>query len=263
MKKKKDKKDIADLLKIMARLRDPREGCVWDIEQTFASIAPYTLEEAYEVVDAIARENHDDLKDELGDLLLQVVYHARMAEEADLFEFGDVVTAICEKMIRRHPHVFGGERVDTAAAQTRAWEALKARERGNSSTSVLDDVPVALPALTRGTKLSDRAARVGFDWPDTGSVRKKLDEELAELDEELANDDRDGLAAEIGDVMFTLVNLCRRLALDPERCLREANARFDRRFRHVERQVMERGGDWGSHDLAALDRFWHEAKRSE
>ena len=263
MKKEHDRDDISQLIEIMARVRDPIEGCVWDIEQTFASIAPYTLEEAYEVVDAIARENHDDLRDELGDLLLQVVYHARMAEEADLFEFGDVVTAICAKMIRRHPHVFGGERVDTAEAQTRAWEALKARERGNSSTSLLDDVPVALPALTRGTKLSGRAARVGFDWPDTGSVREKLDEELAELDEVLTKDDRDGQAAEIGDVMFTLVNLCRHLALDPERCLREANARFDKRFRHVERQVRERGGDWERHDLAALDRLWREAKQSE
>ncbi len=263
MKKEQHSEDISELLKIMARLRDPRDGCVWDIEQTFATIAPYTLEEAYEVVDAIARENHEDLKDELGDLLLQVVYHARMAEEAGAFDFGDVVSAICSKMIRRHPHVFGNESVDTAEAQTQAWEALKARERHDSSASVLDGVPVALPALTRGTKLSGRAARVGFDWPDTGAVRDKLDEELTEFDEALADGDRDGLAAEIGDVMFTLVNLCRHLALDPERCLREANARFDKRFRHVEREVRERGGDWDKHDLAALDRLWRKAKQAE
>ena len=249
----------------MARLRDPREGCPWDLEQTFASIAPYTLEEAYEVVDAIAREDREGLKDELGDLLLQVVYHARLAEETGAFDFGDVVAAICAKMIRRHPHVFGDDRVATAAAQTQAWETLKAAERGaaQDGDSVLDGVPVALPALTRATKLTGRAARLGFDWPDAGGVRDKLDEESAELDAAMADGDRESMAVEMGDMLLTLVNLCRHLALDPERCLRGANARFENRFRRVERRVQARGGDWENQELATLDRLWQEAKQAE
>ena len=220
----------------MARLRNPDDGCVWDLEQTFESIAPYTLEEAYEVVDAITRENLDDLRDEMGDLLLQVVYHARMAEEEGAFDFGDVVAGICDKMVRRHPNVFGTDRVETAEGQIRAWEAIKAKERGEAGSvaSVLDGIPVALPALQRGTKLSNRTARVSFDWPDTASVREKLDEELAELDEACAAGNPAEIASEMGDTLFSLVNLCRHLKLDPERCLREANARFETRFRRLE-----------------------------
>ena len=247
----------------MARLRDPSEGCVWDLEQTFATIAPYTLEEAYEVVDAITREDMDDLRDELGDLLLQVVYHARMAEEAGAFDFDDVVTAICDKMIRRHPHVFGQDTVDTAEAQTRAWEALKADERGGSGARTLDGVPVALPALVRGSKLSGRAARVGFDWPDIAGARRKLDEELAELDEAIGEGNRDGMADEMGDTLFTLINLCRHLKLDPERCLREANSKFETRFRRLEELVRSQQGDWTGYDIEALELLWQEAKQAE
>ena len=247
----------------MARLRDPNGGCVWDIEQTFESIAPYTLEEAYEVVDAIAREDLDDLRDELGDLLLQVVYHARMAEEGGAFDFGDVVASISDKMVRRHPNVFGSDRIDTAEGQVEAWEALKAKEREGTEAGALDGVPVALPALQRGTKLSNRAARVGFDWPDTASVREKVDEELAELDEAFATGNQADVAAEMGDTLFSLVNLCRHLKLDPERCLREANARFETRFRRLEGLVQAQEGDWSSYDIRSLERLWQKAKRAQ
>ena len=247
----------------MARLRDPNDGCVWDIEQTFESIAPYTLEEAYEVVDAITREDFDDLRDELGDLLLQVVYHARMAEEGGAFDFGDVVASISDKMVRRHPNVFGSDRIDTAEGQIGAWEELKAKEREESETGVLGGVPVALPALQRGTKLSSRAARVGFDWPDIASVREKVDEELAELDEACATGNQVDVAAEMGDTLFSLVNLCRHLKLDPERCLREANARFEIRFRRLEGFVLAQEGDWGSYDIQSLERLWQEAKKTK
>jgi len=265
MNKETDKQHISKLLEIMAQLRNPDNGCVWDLEQTFESIAPYTLEEAYEVVDAITREDPDDLRDELGDLLLQVVYHARMAEEEGAFDFGDVVAGICDKMVRRHPNVFGTDRVDTAEGQTRAWEAMKAKERGEarSGASVLDGIPVALPALQRGAKLSNRTARVGFDWPDTASVRDKLDEELDELDEACAAGDRTHMAAEMGDTLFSLINLCRHLKLDPERCLREANARFETRFRRLEELVQAQQGDWGSYDIQALERLWQVAKRAQ
>ena len=262
MIKEQDKQYISKLLEIMARLRDPVDGCVWDLEQTFESIAPYTLEEAYEVVDAITRENLDDLRDELGDLLLQVVYHARMAEEDGAFDFGDVVAGICDKMVRRHPNVFGSDRIETAEGQIKAWEALKAKEREETEAGVLDGVPVALPALQRGTKLSDRAARVGFDWPDTASVREKVEEELAELDEACAAGNQADMAAEMGDTLFSLLNLCRHLKLDPERCLREANARFESRFRRLEGLVQAQDGDWGSYDIQALEQMWQEAKRT-
>ncbi len=260
-----DKQHISNLLDIMARLRDPDEGCVWDLEQTFESIAPYTLEEAYEVVDAITREDLDDLRDELGDLLLQVVYHARMAEEGGAFRFGDVVAGICDKMVRRHPNVFGTARIDTAEGQIGAWEAIKAKERGEagSGAGVLDGVPVALPALQRGTKLSNRAARVGFDWPDTASVREKVDEELAELDEACGAGNEADMAAEMGDTLFSLVNLCRHLKLDPERCLREANARFESRFRRLEVLVQAQEGDWGNYDIQALEQLWQKVKQAQ
>ena len=245
----------------MAALRNPDRGCPWDLEQTFASIGAYTLEEAYEVVDAIAREDLDALKDELGDLLLQVVYHARMAEEAGAFAFGDVVAAICDKMIRRHPHVFGDERVADAEAQTRAWNALKEQERSEPRTGTLDGVSVALPALVRAIKLGRRAARVGFDWPDRDGVRAKVDEELGELDAAVRSGDRGRVAAELGDALFALVNLSRHLDLDAEACLRGANARFERRFRTLEANVKAAGGGWEHYDLEALEALWRDAKR--
>jgi len=258
--------DIEKLLAVMAALRNPNGGCPWDLEQTFASIAPYTIEEAYEVADAIEREDYEGLKDELGDLLLQVVYHARMAEEAGHFVFGDVVGAICDKMIRRHPHVFADAQVANARAQTSAWESMKAEERANQRGPVglLDQVPHALPALTRAAKLGSRASRVGFDWDDASGPRAKVDEEIHELDQAIAGDDRPAMAAEMGDALFALVNLCRHLDLDPEQCLRGANARFARRFQRVEGWVRtEAAGDWASCDIERLEALWQRAKGEE
>jgi MazG family protein len=252
---------IDNLLDIMVRLRDPDDGCPWDREQTFASIAPYTIEEAYEVADAIARDDLADLKDELGDLLLQVVYHARIAQEMGAFDFAAVVAAICDKMTRRHPHVFGDEQVHSAAAQTLAWEVLKdAETTDESGASVLDGLPKALPALTRATKLGHRAARVGFDWRELAGPRAKVDEELRELDEAVAGAGEDAIEAEMGDVLFALANVCRHLQLDPEACLRGANVRFEERFRRVEEKVGAAGGDWQAFDTEALEAFWQEAK---
>ncbi len=253
---------INNILEIMVRLRDPDTGCPWDREQTFSTIAPYTIEEAYEVADAVARGDLADLKDELGDLLLQVVYHARMAEESGAFNFGDVVGAICDKMTRRHPHVFADEDVESAEAQTLAWDALKDAESAEDSPgSVLDGVTLALPALTRATKLGRRAARVGFDWPEVAGPRAKLDEELLELDEAISSASDDAISAEMGDVLFALANVCRHLKLDPEDCLRGANRRFEQRFRRVEEKVTAAGGDWQAFDLERLESFWQDAKR--
>jgi len=265
MTAKTDPPALTELLDIMARLRDRERGCPWDVEQTFATIAPYTIEEAYEVADAIERNDLRDLKDELGDLLFQVVFHARMAEEAGAFAFGDVARAICDKMLRRHPHVFGAAHVADSAEQTRRWEELKREERGSASpdAGLLDDVPVGLPALTRAVKLGKRAATVGFDWPDVAGVRAKVDEELAELDAAAAGGDRDDVAAEMGDLLFSVGNWCRHLQLDPETCLRAANARFARRFRAVEAAVAASGRPWSSHDANALDALWRRAKASE
>jgi nucleoside triphosphate diphosphatase len=277
MDKQDDNRHIEKLLEIMATLRDPAGGCPWDREQTFATIAPYTIEEAYEVADAIERGALDDLEGELGDLLFQVVFHARMAEEARSFDFGDVVAGICAKLVRRHPHVFGERRGLDVTAQTRLWEEIKREERGAAGAAgVLDGVPVGLPALSRAAKLGKRAATVGFDWPDVAGVREKVSEELAELDTALAARSAapssagaaitgavgadSAVAAEVGDLLFTLANLCRHLDLDPETCLRGANARFEKRFDHVEAQVRAAGGDWSAHDAAALDRLWREAK---
>jgi len=253
---------LDDLLAIMARLRDPERGCPWDLEQTFATIAPYTIEEAYEVADAIERGDLEELKDELGDLLFQVVFHARMAEEAGAFAFEDVARAICDKMLRRHPHVFGDQRVAGSEQQSKRWEEIKREERGTAdpSAGVLDDVPVGLPALTRAVKLGKRAATVGFDWPDVAGVRAKVDEELGELDAAAASGDRDEIAAEMGDLLFSVANWCRHLDLDPETCLRSANERFTRRFRGVESDVAASGRPWSSHDAAALDELWRRAK---
>jgi tetrapyrrole methylase family protein/MazG family protein/ATP diphosphatase len=250
-----------DLLKIMARLRDPQSGCPWDVEQTFRTIAPYTLEEAYEVTDAIERDDLVGLREELGDLLLQVVFHAQMAHEQRLFGFDDVVRGICEKLVRRHPHVFGGEKVADAAEQTRVWEDTKQREKQASgrAASLLDDVPATLPASTRAVKLTKRAARLGFDWPDADGVLEKVDEELAELREARASGDVRAIEHEFGDVLFALANLGRHLGVDPETALRGANQRFDRRFRHVER----RSGETGARDLETLDAYWREAKAAE
>jgi nucleoside triphosphate diphosphatase len=264
MKAKSDPAPLARLLEIMARLRDRESGCPWDLEQTFATIAPYTIEEAYEVADAIERDDLTELKDELGDLLFQVVFHSHMAEEAGAFAFDDVARAICEKLLRRHPHVFGDQKIAGSAEQTKRWEEIKREERGaEPSAGVLDDVPVGLPALTRAVKLGKRAATVGFDWPDVAGVRAKVDEELAELDAAAASGERDALAAEMGDLLFSVANWCRHLQLDPESCVRSANERFARRFRTVERAVARDGRGWSDYDAAALDELWRRAKAAE
>ncbi len=265
--------DIRRLLAIMARLRDPVGGCPWDVEQTFASIAPYTIEEAYEVADAIARGDLANLRDELGDLLLQVVFHARMAEETCAFAFADVVAAICDKMERRHPHVFADAVVDSAAAQTRAWEEQKAAERLAAKDAVadmephsaLDGVPLALPATTRAAKLQKRAARVGFDWPDATSALAKFAEEADELALEMADGaDRDRLEDELGDLLFTCVNVARKLDLDPEAALRRANAKFERRFRRIEALAAAAGDTpLAAMTLDELEALWQRAKADE
>lgn len=265
MKKQGSRESIEKLLEIMARLRDPSGGCPWDREQTFATIAPYTIEEAYEVADAIERGAYDELASELGDLLFQVVFHARMAEEAGLFDFAAVAEAISAKMLRRHPHVFGAETVGDSHEQTRRWEDIKRAERAEkaASQSLLDDVPVGLPALTRAVKLGARAASVGFDWSDARGVRAKVDEELAEIDEAVAAGDESATAAEIGDLLLAVSSWCRHLGVDPEACTRAANARFERRFRHVEASVSASGLGFEEHDAAALDALWQAAKASE
>jgi ATP diphosphatase len=262
---------LARLLHVMARLRDPQGGCPWDLEQDFATIAPYTIEEAYEVADAIARGDMADLEDELGDLLLQVVYHARMAEEAGRFDFARVTAGIAEKMIRRHPHVFGEAEVASAAAQTRAWEETKALEReakagarGAGRRGLLDDLPLALPALTRAQKLQRRAARVGFDWPALAPVVAKIEEELAELKAELADAaPKERLADEVGDLLFALVNLARHLEVDGEAALRATNAKFERRFRAIEDALRARGRRLEEASLDEMEALWQEAKAAE
>ena len=255
-----DKSDIQKLLEIMVRLRAPDGGCPWDLEQTFETIAPYTIEEAYEVAEAIAHGDMQELEQELGDLLLQVVYHAQIAEEAGLFGFDDVVEAICAKMIRRHPHVFGDASVTDAKAQSVAWEEIKAQEKLGGS--VLADVPVGLPALTRAAKLGRRASRVGFDWPNVSGARCKVEEELTELDDAVRSGDQDAIEAEMGDIFFALVNVCRHLELDPETCTRGANRRFQARFEKLEQAVEASGRDWRSFELEELETFWVEAKRA-
>jgi ATP diphosphatase len=241
---------LADLVEIMARLRDPVTGCEWDRAQDFASIAPYTIEEAYEVADAIRRGDLADLKDELGDLQLQVAYHARMAEEIGAFTIDDVMAAICAKMVRRHPHIFGD------APASPGWEALKAAERGShEDRSALAHVALALPALKRAEKLQRRAARVGFDWPDPSGPRAKIDEELAELDGAAGEAER---VHELGDLLFSVVNLARHLGIDPEAALGEANARFEKRFRRVE-EIADR--PLSDMDIEALEALWQRAKR--
>lgn len=253
---------IDRLLAIMAALRDPATGCPWDIEQTFASIAPYTLEEAYEVADAIDRQDWPDLKGELGDLLFQCVYHAQMAAEAGHFTFADVVTAISDKMLARHPHVFGPESRDKSAEQqTRDWEAQKARERGGART--LDGIAASLPALSRALKLQNRAARVGFDWPSTSEVLDKLSEEAREVVEARDTLSHDHLTEEIGDLLFVMANLARHLKVDPEAALRAANQKFTRRFQRIEDWLAEAGRTPAESDLAEMDALWNRAKAEE
>jgi nucleoside triphosphate diphosphatase len=259
-----DRESIEKLLDIMARLRARDGGCPWDLEQTFATIAPYTIEEAYEVADAIERGALDELRDELGDLLFQVVFHARMAEEAGAFDFAAVVAGICAKMLRRHPHVFGDQLVADSAAQTQRWEEIKRAEReADGDASLLAGVPLGLPALSRAAKFGRRAATVGFDWPDAKGVRDKVDEELAELDAALAAGDGHATAAEMGDLLFTIANWCRRLGLDPEQCARSANERFSRRFRAVEAEIAAAGARFADYDERGLDALWQRAKATE
>ncbi|MGI1661292.1 nucleoside triphosphate pyrophosphohydrolase [Palleronia sp. KMU-117] len=253
------------LLEIMRRLRDPVTGCPWDIEQDFATIAPYTIEEAYEVADAIERQAWGDLKGELGDLLLQAVYHAQMADEAGHFAFDDVVRDIADKMVDRHPHVFGDESRDKSAEQqTRDWEAQKARERAaRAKGGVLDDVALGLPALLRALKLQKRAARVGFDWPSTDEVVAKIVEEAHELAEAKHSRDHAALTEEMGDLLFVVANLARHLKIDPEEALRGANAKFVRRFRFIEAELAKLGRTPEQSNLAEMDALWDAAKAAE
>ena len=258
---------IDQLLAVMARLRDPERGCAWDLEQSFATIAPYTVEEAYEVADAIERGDTADLRDELGDLLLQVVFHARMAEEAGLFAFDDVAQAITDKMVRRHPHLFGNGEVRTSAEQTRAWEAIKAEERAAKAAgrkpSLLDDVPAGLPAMTRAVQLTRRAAGVGFDWPGPLEVLDKLREELAELEAEIDSGDREAAREELGDLLFVCANLARKLDVDPEASLRAANAKFARRFSFIEAELARLGRSPAQSSLTEMEALWTDAKAAE
>ncbi len=262
--------NMSRLLAIMERLRDPKTGCPWDVAQTFATIAPYTIEEAYEVADAIAKNDTAALKDELGDLLLQVVFHARIAEEAGQFSFADVVQAICDKMTRRHPHVFGDAKVKDAAAQTIAWESIKAAERaaaGNKDqpVSVLDGLPAGLPALKQAEKLQKRAARVGFDWTEAkdvlGKIREELEEVAAEFDVAVPANDR--LTDEVGDLLFACVNLARKANIDPGMALRGTNLKFDRRFRRVETLLAANGRTPEQATLSEMEALWVQAKNEE
>ena len=246
----------------MARLRDPQRGCPWDLEQSFATIAPYTIEEAYEVADAIERADSAALRDELGDLLFQVVFHSQMAREQGSFAFDDVVAAICDKLERRHPHVFGTAQIDSAAAQTVAWEEQKRQERERAGKSVLADVPLALPALTRANKLGKRAALVGFEWPNVAGALDKLDEELGELRKGLGEQAGPAeITDELGDVLFCVVNVCRYLGVDPEVALRGANSKFERRFGYVEQRLREQGRSASEATLEEMDRLWDEGKK--
>lgn len=289
MRNDQEKRTLADLLSVMAALRTPGTGCPWDLEQTFATIAPYTIEEAYEVADAIQRGDLADLEEELGDLLLQVVYHARMAEEVGAFDFSDVADAITRKMVRRHPHVFGTAEERARGAEPGFWQRLKDAEKRDkaaerarlglpppaSSASLLADVAHALPALTRAVKLQDKAAKVGFDWPSLGPVFKKMEEELAELEEmavpadprgstpELLAANKARIEEEYGDLLFVVANVARHLGIDPEAALRGANAKFERRFGHIEARLAEQGRTCEQSTLAEMDRYWDEAKERE
>ena len=256
---------IDDLIDIMERLRDPERGCPWDRVQTFRSIAPYTIEEAYEVADAIEREDLPDLADELGDLLFQVVFHAQIARESGAFGFDDVIDAIVGKMVRRHPHVFGDAHCNDLAEQSTRWEEMKAAERSRDAhqASRLDDIPLALPALSRGVKLQRRAARCGFDWPNADEVFEKLSEELGELQEAVGTGNASGIDEELGDLLFTVANLARHLGVDPEAAARAANGKFERRFREMERRADAGGASVDALDGAELEAIWSEIKGEE
>ena len=262
---------IDRLLAIMARLRDPDSGCPWDLEQNFSTIAPYTIEEAYEVADAIERRDIAGLRDELGDLLFQVVFHGRMAEEQAQFGFDDIAHACADKMVRRHPHVFADAEISGSEAQTIAWETIKAAERaaknaagGTGPESVLDGVPTALPALTRAAKIQNRAARVGFDWDTALPVLDKIVEEAAELRAEITADAGDPrLDEELGDLLFAVTNLARKLGLDPEGSLRRATLKFERRFHAIERKLQASGLAIEAQGLAVLDQLWDDVKAEE
>ncbi len=255
---------IEDLLRIMADLRDPDSGCPWDLQQDFKSIVSYTIEEAYEVADAIAREDYAELKDELGDLLLQVVFHAQMAKEANHFDFTEVVQTINEKMIRRHPHVFADKQVESSSDVKNHWEAEKARERANKNkTGILDGIASALPALKRAQKLQKRAARVGFDWPDASGVVDKMHEELQELLQAKTEGDKNAIAEEVGDLLFTAVNLARHYGVDAEDCLRYANSKFERRFQQVESVLAAEQKSVKQCGLDELESVWQAVKQTE
>jgi tetrapyrrole methylase family protein/MazG family protein/ATP diphosphatase len=255
---------IDRLRAIMARLRDPERGCPWDKVQTYATIAPYTIEEAYEVADAIERGDIADLKDELGDLLLQVVFHSRIAEERGDFTFDAVAEAICAKMVRRHPHVFADETYDSVEAQTESWEAIKAAERQEKAAGgVLDDVPPGLPALARAVKLTKRAGRVGFDWPDAHAVLDKMREEVLELEAEIVAGDMAAARDELGDLLFVCANLARKLGLDPDDALRATNAKFTRRFRYIEAALQADGREPAQSSLDEMEGLWAKAKLAE
>jgi ATP diphosphatase len=268
-------RDISRLIEIMAQLRTPVTGCPWDLEQTFATIAPYTIEEAYEVADAIARGDFDDLRDELGDLLLQVVYHAQMAAEEKAFAFGDVVEAITTKMIRRHPHVFADKDGNIQPAGVKSqWERIKAEEKAeraarrpqnetDAHSTLLSSVKASLPALTRAMKLQQQASTIGFDWNDPRAVLNKIREEADEIEAALDRKDAEELAEETGDLLFAVVNLARHAQADPEMALRRANAKFERRFAYIERALASRGRQFGEATLDEMDELWNEAKASE
>lgn len=259
---------LLKLVDIMARLRTPETGCPWDLEQTFATIAPYTIEEAYEVADAIERGDMGDLREELGDLLFQVIFHSRIAEEAGAFALADVIAAINDKMIRRHPHVFVAADGRDAEGQTVAWEEVKAAERAAKGkkaedTSALAGVALSLPALLRAEKLQKRAARTGFDWTQAAHIFDKLEEETAEVKEAMAGGDADAIEDEIGDLLFVAANLARRLSVDPEQALRRANVKFERRFRAMEAAAAEAGVEFASLSLDEQEAYWQSVKRGE
>lgn len=255
-----DKGDIRRLLRIMVKLRDPGTGCPWDAQQDFSTIAPYTIEEAYEVADAIQHGLMDELKDELGDLLFQVVFHARMAEEIDAFSFDDVVEAVCDKMIRRHPHVFAGAEIGDADAQTEAWEHAKAKERdARGVQSLLDDVPRGMAELQRAVKLQKRAARVGFDWDSPEPVLDKFAEEALEMSEAMRSGNSEEIEDELGDLLFVVTNLARQLKLDPAKALRRANAKFELRFRALEEAAGSRAA-LDEMDLSEMEELWQRVK---
>jgi len=257
-------KSLKNLLEVVAQLRNPKGGCPWDLDQDFASIAPYTVEEAYEVADAIAREDMPGLRDELGDLLFQVALHAQMAAEAGHFDFADVESAICDKMVRRHPHVFGSDDERKRGVEAGSWERIKASERRADAPvapSALDGIALSLPALKRAEKLGKRAAGTGFDWPEATGPRKKIDEEVGELDEALAGPDKQKMVEELGDLLFAIVNLARHLKIDPEQALVGANRKFEQRFRLMEDAVRDTGASLADLDIDSLEAKWQAAKK--